>query len=226
MKEVKFIGVKEKTNVFSLRKEFVLEKTGRAVLYATALGVYFAELNGKRVGDAYLAPGWTSYDKILQMQKYDVTELLREGQNVLELTVGEGWYRSGVVCTRKRYGEQTAVCAELCMEGCLRICTDETWQAQESFIRFSGIYDGETQDYTVPCKPLTPVVVPYEREKIVPQMCEPVRSIERLPVQNIIHTPKGELVYDFGQNIAGVVEVKTAEDFCGTLTLQIGRAHV
>ena len=77
MKEVKFIGVKEKTNVFSLRKEFVLEKTGRAVLYATALGVYFAELNGKRVGDAYLAPGWTSYDKILQMQKYDVTELLR-----------------------------------------------------------------------------------------------------------------------------------------------------
>ena len=226
MKEVKFIGVKEGANVFSLRKEFVLEKAERAVLYATALGVYFAELNGRRVGDAYLAPGWTDYGKLLQMQKYDVTELLREGKNVLELTVGEGWYRSGVVCTRKRYGQQCAVCAELCLEGGVRICTDETWQAQESFIRFSGIYDGEVQDYTAPCMPLTPVAVPYEREKIVPQMCEPVRSIERLPVQNIIHTPKGEFVYDFGQNIAGVVEVKTAEDFCGTLTLQFAEILV
>ena len=62
-----FIGVKEKTNVFSLKKEFFIEKVNRATLKATALGLYFVKINGKRVGDAYMTPGWTSYNKMLQV---------------------------------------------------------------------------------------------------------------------------------------------------------------
>ena len=123
----------------------------------TALGLYFAEVNGKRVGDAYLTPGWTSYNKMLQVQEYDVTELLCVGENVLSLTVGEGWYRGAVGYEKRRngYGKRSAVCADLVLSDKI-VSTDESWIAHESHIRESGIYDGETQDFTAKLKTLTP----------------------------------------------------------------------
>ena len=222
-----FIGVKEKSNVFVVEKKFTAHAGEKAVLQATALGLYFAELNGVRVGDRYLAPGWTSYNKMLQVQEYDVSALLKEGENVLSLTVGEGWFCSGVTWMRKRglYGEQSAVCADLILPD-KTISTDESWAARESYIRASGIYDGETQDFTAECKPLTVCKVMFDKSVLVPQISEPVRNIERLTVKEIIRTPAGELVYDFGQNMAGVVEVRTPEDFDGTLTLQFAEILV
>ena len=217
-----FIGVKEGANVFSLEQKFVVRSAKKATLRATALGVYFAEVNGVRAGDAYLAPGWTPYNKILQVQEYDITALVREGENTLSLTVGEGWYRGALTWERKRdtYGKQTAVCADLFADGERILSTGEGWAARESFIRASSIYDGETQDFTAEKKPLTPVAVPFDKRALVPQLCEPVRTTQRIPVKEVIRTPKGELVYDFGQNLTGVIEVKTPEDFCGTLVLR------
>ncbi len=78
-----FIGVREDANVFVLEKRFIVKETGRAILRATALGLYFAEINGMRAGDAFLTPGWTSYNKMLQVQEYDVTPLVKAGENVL-----------------------------------------------------------------------------------------------------------------------------------------------
>lgn len=126
----KFIGVREKTGVFAIEKKFMAHANEKAVLKATALGLYYAELNGVRVGDRYLTPGWTSYNKMLQVQEYDVTELLQEGENVLTFTVGEGWFCSGVTWVKKRdlYGEQSAVCADLVFAD-RAVCTDETWVA-------------------------------------------------------------------------------------------------
>ena len=223
----KFIGVAEKTNVFVVEKKFTAKADGKAVLRATALGLYFAELNGVRVGDRYLTPGWTSYNKMLQVQEYDVSALLKDGENVLTLTVGEGWYCGGVTWMRKRdlYGTQSAVCADLILPDTI-ISTDESWMAHESVIRESGIYDGETQDFTVELKPLTICEVAFDKSVLVSQISEPVRNIERLAVKEVICTPKGELVYDFGQNMAGVVEIKTPEDFEGTLTLQFAEILV
>ena len=218
----KFIGIKEDANVFVLERKFTLRSAKNVTLRATALGLYFAEVNGVRVGDGYLAPGWTSYNKTLQVQEYDITALVNDGENVLTLTAGEGWYRGPLTWERKCdiYGKQTAVCADVFADDALVFFTDESWTARESFIRTSGIYDGETQDFTADLKPLTPVAVPFGKEALVPQICEPVRTTERLSVKEVIRTPKGELVYDFGQNIAGVVEVKTPDDFDGTLILQ------
>lgn len=218
----KFIGVKEETNIFVLEQKFTVRSAKQVRLRATALGVYFAEVNGVRVGDGYLAPGWTSYNTTMQVQEYDITPLVKEGENILSLTVNEGWYCGPLTWERKRdtYGKQTAVCADLIADGTCILSTDESWAARESYIRESGIYDGETQDYTVDLKPLTPVIVPFEKKALVPQMCEPVRTVERIPVKEVIRTPKGELVYDFGQNLAGVAEVKTPEDFDGTLVLR------
>lgn len=217
----KFIGVKEKTNTFTVEKKFNIITKQKAVLKVTALGLYYAEINGIRVGDCYLTPGWTSYNKTLQVQEYDVTALLKIGENTIALTVNVGWYCGGLTWLKKRnnYGQQPAVCAELKC-GNSSICTDESWTARESYIRESGIYDGETVDYTVKLKPLTVCEVEFDKTALVNQRCEPVRDIERLAVKEIIHTPNGETVYDFGQNLAGVVEIKTPENFDGTLTLR------
>ena len=76
------------------RTEFRLDKpVQRATAFVTAHGVYVAEINGRRVGDVQLAPGWTSYHKRLEYQQYDVTELLRQGANAIGATVGQGWWR-------------------------------------------------------------------------------------------------------------------------------------
>lgn len=223
----KFIGVAETTNVFVVEKRFVVKPDERAVLRATALGLYFAELNGVRVGDRYLTPGWTSYNKMLQVQEYNVSALIKEGENVLTLTVGEGWYCGELTWEKKRnfYGEQSAVCADLVFSDKI-ISTDESWTARESVIRESGIYDGEKQDFTAKLKPLAVCEVAFDKSVLVPQISEPVRNIGRLSVKELIHTPAGELVYDFGQNMAGVVEIKTPEEFEGTLTLQFAEILV
>lgn len=221
----KFIGVIEKSSVFVVEKKFTA-RAGKTVLRATALGLYFAEINGVRVGDCYLTPGWTSYNKMLQVQEYDVSELVKEGENVLTLTVGEGWYCGELTWMRKRYyGNQAAVCADLVLSDGV-ISTDESWTARESYIRESGIYNGETQDFTAEKKPLTVCEVAYDKSVLVPQICEPVKNLERLAVKEVIHTPAGELVYDFGQNMAGVVEIQTPEEFRGTLALQFAEILV
>ena len=221
MLEGKFIGVVEETDVFAVERKFSVLKRGKAVLRVTALGLYFAELNGVRVGDRYLTPGWTSYHNTLQVQEYDVTDLLHEGENELCFTVGKGWYRGWLVYRHNKdiYGNKCAVCAELSIENHV-VATDESWSARESYIRESGIYDGETVDFTAELKPLTVCEVEFDKRALVAQMSEPVRNIERLAVKEVIHTPKGELVYDFGQNIAGVAEICTNENFEGTITLQ------
>ena len=223
----KFIGVQEKSSVFVVEKNFLGHANEKAVLRATALGLYFAELNGVRVGDRYLTPGWTSYNKMLQVQEYDVTELLQEGENVLTFTVGEGWYSGGLTWEQRRniYGDRTAVCADLVFAD-RTIFTDESWTARESVIRESSIYNGEVQNFTAKLKPLTVCEVAFSKSVLVPQISEPVRNLERLAVKKVIRTPKGELVYDFGQNMAGVVEIKTPEDFNGTLTLQFAEILV
>lgn len=224
----KFIGIKEKASVFELETKIVLSAAQSVILKATALGVYYVKINGRRVGENYLAPGWTNYKKTLQVQEYDVSSYVREGENTITIVVGEGWC-CGLLCWdgRRNYGsEQSAVCADLFADGKRILSTDESWFARESYIRNSGIYDGETVDLTADCKPLTAVEVPFDKSALAPQISEPVRITERLLVQRTIRTPKGELVYDFGQNIAGIAEVKTPPDFCGTLVLKFAEILV
>ena len=224
----KFIGIKEKASVFELEQKIVLSAVQSVILKATALGVYFVKINGCRVGENYLAPGWTNYKKMLQVQEYDISSYVREGENMVTLVVGEGWCCGPLseYNLRNRYSEQSAVCADLFADGKRILSTDESWLARESYIRNSGIYEGETVDLTADCKPLTAVEVPFDKTALTPQMSEPVRTTKRLAVQKTIRTPKGELVYDFGQNITGVTEVKTPPDFCGTLVLKFAEILV
>ncbi len=210
--------------VFS--KIFCVEKeVRRARLYATALGVYEAELNGTKLDDTYFAPGWTNYHKRLQYQTYALP--LDHGVNELRFTLGKGWYCGalGFNPMPNNYGDKTALLAMLCIDyedGSREIMgTGETWQVSEGTIRFSEIYDGETQDTTLPEKPLG-MAIRYEHgfDTLIGQENEPVRCLKKLdPVKSFV-TPRGELVYDFGQNLTGWVEVQITGKPSQKLTLR------
>lgn len=187
-------------------------KAEKAILKITALGVYEAKLNGERVGDFILAPGWTSYLNRLQVQSYDVTNLLKT-ENSLEVTVGQGWR----AIANKRDGSDflgyrdTALIAELTIvyaDGTAEsIVTDSSWAARESKLRYTNIYDGDIYDATFKAGSARHCIcVDLERDMLIPQEGEKIVEQERMPALQIIKTPAGETVIDFGQNMTGYVE--------------------
>lgn len=164
------------------RKEITTNKPiARARLYATAMGIYEAELNGQKLGEQYFAPGFTSYKSYLQYQTYDVTALLT-GDDTLTFTVAGGWAVGSFVFTRKNRvtADRQALLAELrieYMDGTTEtIGTDATWQVSESGpVRMADLYDGETYDATQEISdwhnaaPETLKVTPPSRRTTVPR---------------------------------------------------------
>ena len=186
-----------------------------AKLFITALGTYEARINGQRVGDFILAPGFTSYSKRLQYQEYDVTNLLQES-NFITVLVGKGWYRSRLMgsdhpVNQARMAEPAGLLAQLLVvyeDGSQDIiASDENWNASESAIRFSEIYDGEIEDATFqPDYAGKAVAFDGPSHTLIPQEGEDVIEQERVSVARIFTTPKGETVIDFGQEVTGYVE--------------------
>ncbi len=213
------LGEQETVCPVFVRRFPVRKKVRKARLYATCCGVYEACINGKKAGDLFLAPGWTSYHHRLQYQTYDVTGFLGE-ENEIRITVGNGWYRGelGFDAKPDRYGHRTALLAMVCVEyedgERDFVGTDESWSVETGEILFSEIYHGETLDYTAEKRILGPAVLFQEKEEIgdvVAQEAEPVRVTKRFVLPEKILTPKGEIVFDFGQNMAGGVEVRLPE---------------
>ena len=198
---------------------FVKKGIDSAELMITGLGVYEAQLNGARVGDFIMAPGWTSYRKRLQYQTYDVTELLEEGsENRIEVLLGKGWYRSRLVGWMRSEAQEelrkspAGLLAELTVwyqnGACETIVSDEGWLTQESRVRFSEIYDGEIFDATfIPEEGKPAVVFDGPDGTLIEQEGPYVTEQERLSVKKVIKTPAGETVLDFGQEITGYVQV-------------------
>ncbi|OUO26992.1 alfa-L-rhamnosidase [Lachnoclostridium sp. An298] len=207
---------KEETACPVFYKKITLkENVKKARLYATAEGVYEFEINGVKAGKDRMTPGWTSYHNRLQYQVYDVTELLKNGENLLEMTVGNGWYKGilGFLCTPDVYGDKVGAFAELHIvyeDGrCETIITDESWCVRTGEIRYSEIYMGETIDTDAPeIKEGTVTVMEFDKHILTAQENEPVRITERIPAKEMITTPKGEKLADFGQNITGLAEIR------------------
>ncbi|HZA00427.1 MAG TPA: family 78 glycoside hydrolase catalytic domain [Acidimicrobiales bacterium] len=211
----------------------------RARLYVTALGVYEIEINGSRVGDHVLAPGWSSYDQRLRVETLDVTDLLRPGANALGAWLAEGWYGGwlGWNGGRRVYGHQLALLAQLevaLADGTVHTIatgTDGTWRAHASPIIASGIYAGETYDarreqpgWSSPdfddggWGPAFPV----ERDlgTLVARTGPPVRRTEELRPVEVTTSPSGRTVVDFGQNLVGRLRIAVAGDAGATVTLR------
>lgn len=209
-----------------LRKTFqTTKKVQSATAYVSALGLYEAFINGKRVGDAYLTPGWTNYAKRVQYQQYDVTDLLTQGNNAIGAALGSGWYRGYVAFSNQKnfYGKDVALLFQLQVNyddgSSDLIVSDETWKSSTGEILASEIYHGETIDHQktkggwntagFDDSGWSGVRVKSEGyDKLVATYNEPIRKHETFKPIKVIKTPAGELVMDFGQNLVGWVQMK------------------
>ena len=210
------------------RKQFTTaKKISAATAYISAHGLFEAAINGQRVGDAYLTPGWTSYKKRLQYQVYDVTTLIKNGTNSIGVVLGNGWYRGyiGFSGQRNYYGKDISLLLQIAItysDGTSEnIVSDETWKSSTGPIRSSEIYDGETIDNRLEKigwllsgyndNDWSGVkVATHSNENLIAAYNEPIRKHETFKPVKIITTPKGEKVIDFGQNLVGwvIVNVK------------------
>jgi alpha-L-rhamnosidase len=210
------------------RKSFQLnKKVAQATAFITAQGMYEAYLNGKRIGNDYLTPGWTSYNKRLQYQVYDVTDLMSTGNNVAGAMVGNGWFRGtlGWVGNGNLYGKQLGLLMQVHIQytdgSTDLLLTDETWKSSYGAVQLSEIYDGETIDHTKDQKgwnstsfndsKWAPVkVLQSGYAHLTATYNQPVKKHEEFKAVKLIVTPKGERVIDFGQNLVGWVKLKAS----------------
>ena len=186
----------------------------KATLSASAIGVYVAELNGARVGHAVLAPGWTSYKHRVQVQSYDVTALLRAGENRLSIGVGQGWAVGCIGYGRDNHytADYVSLIAELTLtyaDGSEEIiATAPDWDVFSTPAPSTDIYTGETVDLTAPIEKVGNAIPSDVKTKLIPQVGEFITEHERIAPIAVFRTPKNELVVDFGQNMTGYVELK------------------
>ena len=193
----------------------------KARIYITGVGLYEVYLNGKKVGEEYLTPNFNDYDNFIQFQTYEAEEYLKEGANRLEIWLGDGWYKGRYFslgpAAYEKYGNRQAALAELQIDysdgSKEEILTDESWKCRKSPILSADIYDGEVLDDTVnqmeedtkgsAAGQVRLVDIGYDR--LQARRSLPVKvKLTVVPVE-ILHTPKGETVLDFGQNMAGWV---------------------
>jgi len=209
-----------------LRKVFTLPAAPvRARLHATSLGVHELRVNGARVGDHLLDPGWTAYQERLLVTTHDVTHLLVEGDNVLAGILGDGWYRGRIGFppqdNRCRYGDQLGLLAQLEAElpdgTTVTVATDGTWRASTGQIRSADLYDGCSVDlrerqegWDAPgfddSAWAPPATVPLDLAVLQPQVAPPVRVVQTFRPERSV-SPDGGVRLDAGQNVAGFVRL-------------------
>lgn len=230
------VGRREPAPAPILRRSFALERrVAAARLYVTALGVHETWLNGRRVGDAMLDPGWTAYQGRLLYAAYDVTGALRPGENVLAAAVGDGWWRGNLTWMARRavYGETTALLAQLEVtfeDGSRQVIgTDESWRGSTGAVLAADIYDGSSLDlrseaagWRLPgfddagWEAVAACELPTGLElRSVP----PIRVVETWPVE-LRPTAWGTLIGDTGQNLAGYVRLRARGAPGATLRLR------
>lgn len=235
-----------------VRGEFSAGRVRRAWLTITARGIYTAYLNGQRVGDDYLAPGLTQYDKTHFYQVYDVTKLLRNGDNALGVALAEGWWSGSISFQGENWnhwGDCQSVRFKLCMEkddGSIEtiVSDPERFTASDQGpVRYASLFQGQVYDawyekytagwtepgFTKPWEKAVEIPVStetavlgtittgplairqersYDHMRLIGQMGGGVKCIQRLPALSVEEVRPGVFVYDFGQNIAGIPEIR------------------
>jgi alpha-L-rhamnosidase len=212
-----------------LRREFHLgTDVQRARLYVTAHGLYEIEINGQRVGDHTLAPGWTSYTHRLRYQTHDITEHLRPGPNTVGAWLADGWYRGRLGFAGGHdnlYGDRVALLAQLEIDHHdgtrTTIGTDTDWRAALGPIISSGLLDGETHDareelpgWADPGFDDTqwaPVAVTDRAPAtLVAPTGPPVRCTQEISPVQITAMDADRILVDFGQNLVGRIRITVA----------------
>ncbi|WP_307859057.1 glycoside hydrolase family 78 protein [Desertivibrio insolitus] len=214
-----------------LRREFEARgEVAAARLYVTAHGLYEIELNGRRVGDDAMSPGWTPYRSRLRYRTYDVTEQIADGSNAIGAWLGDGWYRGRLGWYRgfrNLYGHDLSLLAQLEIryaDGTVDVvATDDSWRAAPSPIVRSGNYDGEVYDARIAAalngwsRPgfddsdwHRVVAAHRDPATLVAPEGPPVRCTQEVAPVAVLTTPSGARVLDFGQNLVGRVRIRVS----------------
>jgi alpha-L-rhamnosidase len=212
-----------------------------ARVYVTGVGLYELHLNGRRVGEQLLSPGWTSYDRRLQYQTYDVTSMLLAGENAIGVVLGDGWYIGPIGFQKPPSAEsaagsrQRALILELhvtYLDGHEDIVkSDAAWKSAIGPILSSGIYSGETYDarlervgWSLPQYDdgdwSDVETLALSKDNLIAPVSPPVTRHEELRPVRIFKTPDGDTVADFGQNMVGWVRLRVRGNSGQTVTLR------
>ncbi len=209
----------------------------RARLYATSAGVYQLHLNGEVMGTSVLAPGWSAYASRIRYETHDLTGLVNFGENVLGAIVADGWWRGNLTWEMKRnvYGDRHGLLAQLELvysDGSTEcVATDSGWVTSAGPILNADLYNGESYDARIDLDGWsTPgyddagwstaeVFSPVVGELVAP-MAPPVRRIHEVAVRDVIVTPSGRTVLDFGQNLVGWVRLSVRGETGTVITLR------
>ena len=216
-----------------------VQKCSRARLYVTSHGIYEIRINGKPVSDTWHDPGFTTYDKRLKYQVYNVDDLIIPGQNAIAVTVADGWYKGKIAIGRGcDYGEVPGLLLQLELtyaDGSRKtICTDEDWKySYDGPVRTADLFLGEIYDARkINGDPSLPgyndsgwlpvrtgkTSAPVPEAQISPQ----VKVFREVPALEILTAPNGDMIVDFGQNLAGVLRVQITEPYGTEITFEHG----
>ena len=209
-----------------LRKEFnVSKKVKKALLFVSGLGQYEASLNGTKIGNAFLSPGWTYYDKTVLYNTYDITEQLLKGKNTIGVILGNGFYN----VSHERYYKIAGMFGKPKMISMLKITytdgtnediiSDKSWTTTSSPITFNNIYGGENYDARLEQKGWNTnsfndktwkqiVTVNPPLGKLLPEIDYPVVLLDTFSVKKVWQPEKGVYMYDFGQDVSGILQLK------------------
>lgn len=200
------------------------KKVSSARVYVSSLGLYHMYINGEKVGNQLFTPGFTSYNKRIQYQSYDVTDMLQE-TNAIGAIVGDGWYRGriGWEGDVAHYGKKLALIAQLHItytDGTTEVVkTDDSWKTSYGAIITSDIYDGEHYDARKEDNGWSLAsfddaqwnavsILDHSKDLLVASNGLAVRATQEIKPIELITTPKNEIVLDLGQNIVGWVRLK------------------
>ena len=208
-----------------LRREFTATKpVKRAMAYICGLGQFEMFLNGEKVGDHFLDPAWTKFDKEAQYVAFDITGELRDGKNAVGVMLGNGYYHTPHGRYLKllfSYGAPKMICKlqiEYADGTAQTVVSDDKWRASESPVTFSSIYGGEDYDASAvqpgwaepgfdDRKWKKAVLTQGAGVKLIPQISEPLKVMERIPTVRRVRAANGNWVYDLGQNASGIVQL-------------------
>jgi alpha-L-rhamnosidase len=209
-----------------LRDEFEIKKSIKSArAYITSHGLYEFHINGEKVGNQFFTPGWTSYNKRLQYQVYDITQDLKEGKNVLGVILGDGWYKGPLKWDLKKdnYGDKLGLLLQINIQfddGTSRVITSNSeWKSTTGPILMSEIYDGETYDARLEKEDWDKpgfndynwnkvVENNYDNKILVASEGPAVRITDSITPVKEFKTPSGDLVFDMGQNMVGWIQFK------------------
>lgn len=220
-----------------LRRRFAVDgEVKRATLYSTARGVYLPRLNGQRIGEQQLAPGWTDYNARIQYQAFDVTEVIQPGENVVGAEVGTGWFAGYVgwqgLC--RHYGTVPQLLMQLHLDYADGrqdvIATDRSWEGSTGPIRYSDFIMGEWFDARLATDWSSPADdsgdwggvqdSAVSAVALVADSSEPIRAMEEIVPVSQNEIAPGTWILDLGVNIAGWVRLQTRGEAGTRITLR------